>query len=169
MHWCPWVIQMKCLSLHLKNHQNFKGLMINGHSINSNTLRQRIEAMPEDSILFRSDFPEYHAEFVGSTLSELTNEGALTKITQGIYWKTFGPNWLTFKEHGWHRVHQRECHPSARQEWRMETYKLGQRSYGHTAIISELLADGRICWMNYNCSIHTTLSLLRQTLPNRTK
>ena len=41
--------------------------MINGHSIDSNTLRQRIEAMPEDSILFRSDFPEYHAEFVGST------------------------------------------------------------------------------------------------------
>ena len=59
--------------------------MVNGHSIDSKTLRQRIEAMPEDSILFRSDFPEYHAEFVGSTLSELTNEGALTKITQGIY------------------------------------------------------------------------------------
>lgn len=78
---------MKHLSLHLKKHQNFKGLMINGHSIDSNTLRQRIEAMPEDSILFRSDFPEYHAEFVGSTLSELTNEGVLTKITQGIYAK----------------------------------------------------------------------------------
>jgi hypothetical protein len=78
---------MKCLSLHLKNHQNFKGLMINGHSLDSNTLRQRIEAMPEDSILFRSDFPEYHAEFVGSTLSELTNEGVLTKIAQGIYAK----------------------------------------------------------------------------------
>ena len=61
--------------------------MVNGHSIDSNTLRQRIEAMPEDSILFRSDFPEYHAEFVGSTLSELTNEGVLTKITQGIYAK----------------------------------------------------------------------------------
>ena len=71
----------------MKNHQNFKGLMINGHSLDSNTLRQRIEAMPEDSILFRSDFPDYHAEFVGSTLSELTNEGALTKIAQGIYAK----------------------------------------------------------------------------------
>ena len=87
MHCCPWFIQMKNLSLHLKNCQNFKGLMINGHSIDSNTLRQRIEAMPEDSILFRSDFPEYHAEFVGSTLSELTNEGVLTKISQGIYAK----------------------------------------------------------------------------------
>jgi len=61
--------------------------MINGHSIDSNTLRQRIEVMPEDSILFRSDFPEYHAEYVGSTLSELTNEGVLTKIAQGIYAK----------------------------------------------------------------------------------
>ena len=61
--------------------------MINGHSIDSNTLRQRIEAMPEDSILFRSDFPEYHAEFVGSTLSELTIEGVLTKIAHGIYAK----------------------------------------------------------------------------------
>ena len=61
--------------------------MINGHSTDNNTLRQRIEAMPEDSILFRSDFPEYHAEFVGGTLSELTNEGVLTKIAQGIYAK----------------------------------------------------------------------------------
>ena len=52
MHWCPCFIQIKCLSLNLKNHQNFKGYMINGHSIDSNTLRQRIEAMPEDSILF---------------------------------------------------------------------------------------------------------------------
>ena len=44
------------------------------------TLRQRIEAMPEDCILFRSDFPEYHTEFVGSVLSELTTEGMLVKI-----------------------------------------------------------------------------------------
>jgi len=51
------------------------------------TLRQRIETMPEDIVLFRSDFPEYHSEFVGSTLSELTNEGILTKISQGIYVK----------------------------------------------------------------------------------
>ena len=87
MHCCPWFIQMKNLSLHLKNYQNFKGVMINEHSIDSNTLRQRIEAMPEDSILFRSDFPEYHAEYVGSTLSELTIEGVLTKIAHGIYAK----------------------------------------------------------------------------------
>ena len=57
MHRYLWSIQIKYLSLHLKNHQNFKGLMINGHSLDSNTLRQRIEAMPEDSILFRSASP----------------------------------------------------------------------------------------------------------------
>lgn len=51
------------------------------------TLRQRIEAMPEDCILFRSDFPEYHTEFVGSVLSELTTEGMLVKIAHGIYAK----------------------------------------------------------------------------------
>lgn len=71
----------------MKNHQNFKGYMTNEYSIDGITLRQRIEAMPEDCILFRSDFPEYHTEFVGSILSELTNEGMLVKIAHGIYAK----------------------------------------------------------------------------------
>ena len=61
--------------------------MTNEYSINSTTLKQRIEAMPEDCILFRSDFPEYHTEFVGSILTELTNEGTLVKIAHGIYAK----------------------------------------------------------------------------------
>jgi len=62
--------------------------MSNEHSIkDSETLRKRIEAMPEDSVLFRSDFPEYHSEFVGETLTELTNEGILVKLAQGIYAK----------------------------------------------------------------------------------
>ncbi|MBR5843061.1 MAG: hypothetical protein IKY75_00550 [Bacteroidaceae bacterium] len=61
--------------------------MANEYSTDGLTLRQRIEAMPEDCILFRSDFPEYHTEFVGSILSELTNEGMLVKIAQGIYTK----------------------------------------------------------------------------------
>lgn len=73
--------------MHLKNYQNFKGEMTNENSIDSTTLRQRIEAMPEDCILFRSDFPEYHTEFVGSILSELTTEGILVKIAHGIYAK----------------------------------------------------------------------------------
>lgn len=61
--------------------------MANENSIDSTTLKQRIEAMPEDCILFRSDFPEYHTEFVGSILTELTNEGTLVKIAHGIYTK----------------------------------------------------------------------------------
>ncbi len=61
--------------------------MANEYSINGITLRQSIEAMPADCILFRSDFPEYHTEFVGSILSELTTEGILVKIAHGIYSK----------------------------------------------------------------------------------
>lgn len=62
--------------------------MSNEHSIkDGETLRKRIEAMPEDSVLFRSDFPEYHSEFVGETLAELTKEDILVKLAQGIYAK----------------------------------------------------------------------------------
>ena len=62
--------------------------MSNEHSIkDGETLRKRIEAIPEDSVLFRSDFPEYHSEFVGETLAELTKEGVLVKLAQGIYAK----------------------------------------------------------------------------------
>lgn len=82
------LFQKKLLSLHLKNHQNFKGVMRNIHfDTSSSTLRQRIETMPEDSVLFRSDFPDYHSEFVGATLAELTDEGILVKLAQGIYAK----------------------------------------------------------------------------------
>ena len=72
----------------LKNCQNFKGVMLGEYSIkNGDTLRQRIEALPEDSVLFRTDFPEYHSEFVGGTLAELINDGILVKLAQGIYAK----------------------------------------------------------------------------------
>lgn len=47
------------------------------------TLRERIEALPEDSVLFRTDFPEYHSEFVGGTLAELTQEGMLENWRRG--------------------------------------------------------------------------------------
>ncbi|MCD8305226.1 MAG: DUF6088 family protein [Prevotella sp.] len=63
-------------------------MMKNVHSgTGSKTLRQRIESMRVDSVLFRSDFPEYHSEFVGGTLAELANEGILVKLAQGIYAK----------------------------------------------------------------------------------
>ena len=58
------------------------------HSIiDGKTLKERIEAMPDDTVLFRSDFPEYHSEFVGETLATLTAEGTLVKLAQGIYAK----------------------------------------------------------------------------------
>lgn len=58
------------------------------HSVtNGKTLKDRIEAMPDDTVLFRSDFPEYHSEFVGETLATLTAEGTLVKLAQGIYAK----------------------------------------------------------------------------------
>ncbi|MDD5871580.1 MAG: DUF6088 family protein [Bacteroidales bacterium] len=75
------------VSLHLKNQQNFKDVMTNKYPEEGVTLRQRIESMSEGCILFRSDFPEYHTEFVGSVLSELTDEGVLVKIAHGIYAK----------------------------------------------------------------------------------
>ncbi|MCQ2208222.1 MAG: DUF6088 family protein [Paludibacteraceae bacterium] len=59
----------------------------NEHIAKSFTLKERIVAMPDDSVLFRSDFPEYHSEFVGSILAELTDEGVLVKLAQGIYSK----------------------------------------------------------------------------------
>lgn len=54
----------------------------------SKTLKSRIKALPVDSVLFRSDYPEYHSEFVGSTLAELTESGVLFKMAQGIYVKS---------------------------------------------------------------------------------
>jgi hypothetical protein len=58
------------------------------HSVtDGKTLKERIEAMPDDTVLFRSDFPEYHSEFVGETMATLTTEGTLVKLAQGIYAK----------------------------------------------------------------------------------
>lgn len=51
------------------------------------TLKERIESMPEDTILFRSDFPEYNSEYVGSVFAKLTNDDVLVKLSQGIYAK----------------------------------------------------------------------------------
>ena len=74
--------------MHLKNLQNFKGRMSKESYIEeSKTLKSRIKALPVDSVLFRSDYPEYHSEFVGSTLAELTESGVLFKMAQGIYVK----------------------------------------------------------------------------------
>ena len=52
-----------------------------------NTLKERLLALPVDAVIFRSDYPEYHAEFVGSVLAELTKVGVLMRVAQGIYVK----------------------------------------------------------------------------------
>lgn len=54
---------------------------------NQQTLRDKILSLPSGSVIFRSDYPEYHAEFVGGTLATLTQEGVLMKVAQGIYVK----------------------------------------------------------------------------------
>ena len=55
--------------------------------IDGTTLRQRIATMPENRVLFRSDFPDSHPEFVRVTFAAVTNEGVLVKLAQGIYAK----------------------------------------------------------------------------------
>lgn len=57
------------------------------HIVESYSLKEQIMTMSEDSVLFRSDFSEYHAEFVGSIFAELTKAGVLVKLAQGIYSK----------------------------------------------------------------------------------
>lgn len=73
--------------MHLKNSENFKGYMNAVNQIEQQTLRDKILSLPGESVIFRSDYPEYHAEFVGGTLASLTQEGVLMKVAQGIYVK----------------------------------------------------------------------------------
>lgn len=50
-------------------------------------LRQIIEETPPGNILFRTDFPQYNAEFVGNVLSKLVDDGVIIKLAQGIYYR----------------------------------------------------------------------------------
>lgn len=62
---------------------------------NEQTLRAKILSAEDDSIFFRSDFPNYHPESVGRILSQLADENLLIRIASGIYVKPrmsrFGP------------------------------------------------------------------------------
>lgn len=51
------------------------------------TLSQQILSANDGSIFFRTDFPWYHPESVGRTLSGLVEEGALVRIASGVYLK----------------------------------------------------------------------------------
>lgn len=50
-------------------------------------LRQFIEDTPPGNTIFRTDFPQYNAEFVGNVLSRLVTDGVVVKLAQGIYYR----------------------------------------------------------------------------------
>jgi len=51
------------------------------------SLKTILRNLPQDSIIFRTDYPQYHSEFVGNTLSSMVSEGSFVKLAQGIYLK----------------------------------------------------------------------------------
>lgn len=59
------------------------------------SLKDHIIDAEDNSLFFRSDFPQYHVESVGRVLSALTEEGVLVRLSPGIYVKPrmsrFGP------------------------------------------------------------------------------
>jgi len=55
--------------------------------VQDRSLKDIIGNLPEGSIVFRTDFPQYHPEFVGNILSVMVDKNHLTKIAQGIYLK----------------------------------------------------------------------------------
>lgn len=59
------------------------------------SLKDYIIDAEDNSLFFRSDFPQYHVESVGRVLSSLTEEGVLVRLSPGIYVKPrmsrFGP------------------------------------------------------------------------------
>lgn len=51
------------------------------------SLQKQIERKHAGAVLFRQDFPEYHTEYVGATLSDMAETGTLLRLAQGIYYK----------------------------------------------------------------------------------
>ena len=55
--------------------------------IEDKPLRQIIEEIPSGNVIFRTDFPQYNAEFVGNVLAKLVEENLILKLGQGIYYR----------------------------------------------------------------------------------
>lgn len=55
--------------------------------IENRPLRQIIEEAPPGSVFFRTDFPQYNAEFVGNVLTKLVDDQVIVKLAQGIYYR----------------------------------------------------------------------------------
>lgn len=48
-------------------------------------LKQLIRDVPPGTVIFRTDYPEYSAEFVGNVLSRLVSDGDIVRLSHGIY------------------------------------------------------------------------------------
>ena len=48
-------------------------------------LKQLIRDVPPGTVIFRTDYPEYNAEFVGNVLSRLVSDGDIVRLSHGIY------------------------------------------------------------------------------------
>ena len=55
--------------------------------IEDKPLKQIIEEIPPGNVVFRTDFPQYNAEFVGNVLAKLVEENLILKLGQGIYYR----------------------------------------------------------------------------------
>jgi hypothetical protein len=55
--------------------------------IQERPLKQIIEEIPPGGVIFRTDYPQYSAEFVGNVLSRLIESGKVIKLAQGIYYR----------------------------------------------------------------------------------
>lgn len=55
--------------------------------VDNRPLRQIIEEVPPGSVLFRTDYPQYNAEFVGNTLTKLVDDNTIVRLGQGIYYR----------------------------------------------------------------------------------
>ena len=53
----------------------------------ADSLQKQIKRKKAGTIITRQDFPDYHEEFVGFTLSESVASGVLLRLAQGIYYK----------------------------------------------------------------------------------
>ena len=51
------------------------------------SLQKQIERKHAGAVIFRQDFPEYHTEYVGTTLANMAEAGTLLRLAQGIYYK----------------------------------------------------------------------------------
>ena len=59
------------------------------------SISDKYSKIPNKSLIFASDFPQYNIEYIGDILSDYVKEGKLIRLANGVYLKTvitqFGP------------------------------------------------------------------------------